>query len=43
MYIVLKETQYSQLDDQRKINRENPFIIAFREIYRVWRAKRYNY
>ena len=30
---MLKEAQCIQFGDQRKLNRENPFVLAFREIY----------
>ena len=30
---MLKEAQCIQLDDQQKLNRKNPFVLAFCEIY----------
>ena len=39
---MLKEVQCIQLDGQQKLNRKNPFVLAFCEIYvprklpRIW-------
>lgn len=41
--IVLKEAQCIQLDDQRKLNRENPFVFAFHEIYVPRKLSRIRY